>query len=114
MKETHRSNSAPSSRGDVHFRDVAEAVANLPLTPMLAIANNRPPITKDSTPAEVRDMLVVLRSYLTGWLIPALEMRINPFAGAASFRRPGVGIRVKGGSVEDLMTAIAMVRGQEG
>lgn len=95
----------------VVFADIAEAVAELPTVALLAIAGGKPQLTRESSYAEVLDMLLVLHSYLTHWLIPALELRINPAAGAALLRRSSIGIRVEGGRIEDLMRAIATVRG---
>jgi hypothetical protein len=101
--------SDPASQ--IAFADIAEAVANLPTVPLLAIASGKSPLTRESSASEVLDMLLVLHSYLTHWLIPALELRINPAAGAALLRRPSIGIRVEGGRIEELMRAIATVRG---
>lgn len=101
-----------ASDQEVTFRDIAEAFADLPLLPMLAIANRKRPLTRDSSPSEVLEMLRVLQSYMSRWLIPALELRINPFASATFFRKPGASVRSETGRVEDLLAAIATIRGQ--
>jgi hypothetical protein len=100
-----------SAPAQVAFPDIAEAVAGLPMVPILAMATRKPALSRESSPSEVLDMLLVLHSYLARWLIPALRLRINPSAGAASQRRSSIGIRVEGGRIDDLIRAIATVRG---
>jgi hypothetical protein len=107
MDDEDGSCSARRRDSEVPFSLIAAAVADLPFVPVLAIAGRRLPITKDSSPAEVRDMLVILKSYMTRWLIPALELRVNPFAGAAAV---SLSHGAKDGGLGELRRAITLLR----